>query len=132
MNIPHDKAVSQPIVPLWVNGKAIASTSLRSGAVTNPATGQVTRRVPFANAQDIDAAVKAARAALPGWSSAPPLRRARVMQKFLTLMQANQKELARLASEEHGKTLPDALGSVQRGIEVIEFACGIPHLLKGE
>jgi malonate-semialdehyde dehydrogenase (acetylating)/methylmalonate-semialdehyde dehydrogenase len=132
MNLPNDKVVSQPLVSLWVNGRASASTSPRSGAVTNPATGQVTRRVPFANAQDIDSAVKAASAALPGWSSAPPLRRARVMQKFLALMQANQKELARLASEEHGKTLPDALGSVQRGIEVIEFACGIPHLLKGE
>jgi malonate-semialdehyde dehydrogenase (acetylating)/methylmalonate-semialdehyde dehydrogenase len=81
---------------------------------------------------DVDALLAAATAALPGWRDAPPLRRARVMQKFLALMQANQKELARLASEEHGKTLPDALGSVQRGIEVIEFACGIPHLLKGE
>ena len=132
MNLPHDKAVSQPGVPLWVNGGAVPSTSPRSGVVTNPATGQVIRRVPFANAQDIDFAVKAAAAALPGWRAAPPLRRARVMQKFLALMQAHQKELARLVSEEHGKTLPDALGSVQRGIEVIEFACGIPHLLKGE
>ncbi|MEK7438103.1 MAG: CoA-acylating methylmalonate-semialdehyde dehydrogenase [Pseudomonadota bacterium] len=117
---------------MWVNGGAHASTSLRQGEVSNPATGMVIRRVSFANAEDIDAAVKAASAALPGWSKAPPLRRARVMQKFLALMQANQKELAQLVSEEHGKTLPDALGSVQRGIEVIEFACGIPHLLKGE
>ena len=132
MSIPHDKALGQAVVPLWVNGKALASASLRSGEVSNPATGKVTKRVPFANAQDVATAVKAASAALPGWSSSPPLRRARVMQKFLGLMQANQKELARLASEEHGKTLPDALGSVQRGIEVIEFACGIPHLLKGE
>ena len=132
MNIPHDKALSQPVVPLWMNGAALASGSPRSGVVTNPASGKVIRRVPFADAHDIDLAVKAASAALPGWSKAPPLRRARVMQKFLALMQANQKELARFVSEEHGKTLPDALGSVQRGIEVIEFACGIPHLLKGE
>ena len=132
MNLPNEKAVSQPVVPLWVNGKTIVSKSLRSGVVTNPATGNVIRRVPFANVQDIDFAVKAASAALPGWRNAPPLRRARVMQKFLALMQANQKELAQRTSEEHGKTLPDALGSVQRGIEVIEFACGIPHLLKGE
>ena len=132
MNLPNDKAVTQPGVTLWVNGTAAPSTSTRSGGVTNPATGNVIRRVPFANAQDIDFAVKAASVALPGWRNAPPLRRARVMQKFLALMQANQQELARLASEEHGKTLPDALGSVQRGIEVIEFACGIPHLLKGE
>ena len=132
MNLPNEKAVSQPGVPLWVNGRALVSTSMRVGEVTNPATGNVIRRVAYANAEDIDAAVKAASAALPGWRDAPPLRRARVMQKFLALMQANQAELARLASEEHGKTLPDAMGSVQRGIEVIEFACGIPHLLKGE
>ena len=132
MNKPNEKAVSLPGVPLWINGAAAASTSARSGAVTNPASGNITRRVPFANGQDVDTAVQAASAALSAWRDAPPLRRARVMQKFLALMQANQKELARLASEEHGKTLPDALGSVQRGIEVIEFACGIPHLLKGE
>ena len=88
--------------------------------------------MPFCNAPDIDAAVKAAAAAFPAWRDTPPLRRARVMQKFLQLLQANQKELARLVTEEHGKTLPDAMGSVQRGIEVVEFACGIPHLLKGE
>jgi len=132
MSNPNEKAVSVANVPLWVNGRALAPTSARSGMVTNPATGRVTKRVPFANAADVDAAVRAASAALSGWRDSPPLRRARVMQKFLALMQANQKELARLASEEHGKTLPDALGSVQRGIEVIEFACGIPHLLKGE
>ena len=132
MNSPSEKAVGLPNVPLWINGGAHLSSSLRIGDVTNPATGKVIRRVAFANAEDIDAAVKAASAALPAWRDAPPLRRARVMQKFLALMQASQKELAQLVSEEHGKTLPDALGSVQRGIEVIEFACGIPHLLKGE
>ena len=132
MNLPNERATGLAGVPLWLNGIATASTSGRSGAVTNPASGKVIRRVPLANAEDIDAAVKAATRALADWGSAPPLRRARVMQKFLALMQANQKELARLVSEEHGKTLPDALGSVQRGIEVIEFACGIPHLLKGE
>jgi malonate-semialdehyde dehydrogenase (acetylating)/methylmalonate-semialdehyde dehydrogenase len=132
MNLPNEKAVSQPLLSLWINGTAMPSAGQRAGAVTNPATGSVVRRVPFANAQDVDGAVKAARAALPAWRAAPPLRRARVMQKFLALMQAHQQELARIASEEHGKTLPDALGSVQRGIEVIEFACGIPQLLKGE
>ncbi|MBE0614844.1 MAG: CoA-acylating methylmalonate-semialdehyde dehydrogenase [Burkholderiales bacterium] len=132
MNHPNEKAVSQAGVSLWINGRAQVSTSTRVGEVTNPATGEVVRRVSFANAADIDAAVSAASAALPAWRDAPPLRRARVMQKFLAIMQANQKELAQLTSEEHGKTLPDALGSVQRGIEVIEFACGVPHLLKGE
>jgi malonate-semialdehyde dehydrogenase (acetylating)/methylmalonate-semialdehyde dehydrogenase len=92
----------------------------------------VSKKVPLADAKTVDAAVKAAAAALPAWRDTPPLRRARVMQKFLQLLQDNQQELARLVSEEHGKTLPDAAGSVQRGIEVVEFACGIPHLLKGE
>ena len=120
------------VVDLWIAGKRQRATSARTGDITNPATGAVVRKVPLCNAQDIDAAVKAATAALPGWRDTPPLRRARVMQKFLQLMQASQKDLARLVTEEHGKTLPDAMGSVQRGIEVVEFACGIPHLLKGE
>ncbi len=133
MNQPVDKALSSIIqVPYWINGAKSAGTSSRSGEITNPATGQVTKQVAFANAKDIDTAVQAAKAAFPAWRDTPALRRARVMQKFLTLMQENTNELARLASEEHGKTLPDAVGSVTRGIEVIEFACGIPHLQKGE
>jgi len=121
-----------PSVPLWVFGREHPALSARFGPVTNPATGAVIRKVPFCNAADIDGAVKAATAAASGWGDTPPLRRARVMQKFLQLLQANQKELARIVTEEHGKTLPDAMGSVQRGIEVVEFACGVPHLLKGE
>jgi len=119
-------------VSLWIGGRKQPSSSVRHGEVTNPATGAAIRKVPFCNAADIDAAVKAAAAALPEWRDTPPLRRSRVMQRFLALLQANQRELARLVTEEHGKTLPDAMGSVQRGIEVVEFACGIPHLLKGE
>src|SRR3954465_7195247 len=119
------------IVPFWINGKP-GSSAGRHGEVFNPATGQVTRQVAFADAAVIDSAVKAATAALPEWRDTPPLRRSRVMQKFLQLLQREQKALARIVSEEHGKTLPDAMGSVQRGIEVVEFACGIPHLLKGE
>jgi malonate-semialdehyde dehydrogenase (acetylating) / methylmalonate-semialdehyde dehydrogenase len=129
MNKPVDRAL---IVPLWIGGKPVGSSGSRSGEVTNPATGAVTKRVPFCNSADIDAAVKAAQAAYPEWRDAPPLRRARVMQRFLQLLQQEQKALARIVTEEHGKTLPDATGSVQRGIEVVEFACGIPHLLKGE
>jgi malonate-semialdehyde dehydrogenase (acetylating)/methylmalonate-semialdehyde dehydrogenase len=132
MNKPLDNAILSPTVPYWINGARAAATSSRAGDVTNPATGQVTKRVAFANAKDIDTAVQAAKAAFPAWRNTPPLRRARVMQKFLALMQANINELAVLASEEHGKTVPDAVGSVTRGIEVIEFACGIPHLQKGE
>jgi malonate-semialdehyde dehydrogenase (acetylating)/methylmalonate-semialdehyde dehydrogenase len=127
-----NKPVELQTVAHWIAGRPVASTSGRWGEVTNPATGVVTKRVPFANAAEVDAAVKAAQAALPAWRDAPPLRRARVMQKFLALLQDNQKALAQLITEEHGKTLPDAMGEVQRGLEVVEFACGIPHLLKGE
>jgi malonate-semialdehyde dehydrogenase (acetylating)/methylmalonate-semialdehyde dehydrogenase len=119
-------------VDLWIGGRRQRASATRHGNVTDPATGAVARRVPFCNAADVDAAVQAAAAALPGWRDTSPLRRARVMQKYLQLLQAHQKDLARLVTEEHGKTLPDAMGSVQRGIEVVEFACGIPHLLKGE
>ena len=118
-------------VPAWINGKPVAPAG-RAGEVYNPATGQVARRVPFCNEEVIGKAVQAAAAALPAWRDTPPLRRARVMQKFLALLQKEQKNLASLVSEEHGKVLDDAMGSVQRGIEVVEFACGIPHLLKGE
>jgi malonate-semialdehyde dehydrogenase (acetylating)/methylmalonate-semialdehyde dehydrogenase len=129
MNKPADLKLDT--VPLWINGKRV-TTAPRHGDVFNPATGDVTRRVPFADAAVIDSAVKAATAALPAWRDTPPLRRSRVMQKFLQLVQRDQKTLARIVTEEHGKTLPDAMGSVQRGLEVVEFACGIPQLLKGE
>src|ERR1041384_6530466 len=129
MNKPAELKLDS--VPAWIDGKPV-SPSGRSGEVYNPATGQVTKRVPFCDASVIDAAVKAAAAAFPAWRDTPPLRRARVMQDFLVLLKKHQKDLARIVTEEHGKTLPDAMGSVQRGIEVVEFACGIPHLLKGE
>jgi len=118
-------------VPAWIDGKAVAPAG-RFGEVYNPATGQVTKKVVFSDQKLVDAAVKSAAAAFPAWRDTPPLRRARVMQKFLRLLQENQKALAAIVTEEHGKTLPDAMGSVQRGIEVVEFACGIPQLLKGE
>jgi malonate-semialdehyde dehydrogenase (acetylating)/methylmalonate-semialdehyde dehydrogenase len=121
-----------PTVPLWINGQRAASTSTRSGPVTNPASGQVIRTVPFANAADVDAAVKAATAAFPVWRDTPPLRRARILMKFQELLVKHQRELAALVTEEHGKVFADAMGSVQRGTEVIEFATGAPHLLKGE
>jgi malonate-semialdehyde dehydrogenase (acetylating) / methylmalonate-semialdehyde dehydrogenase len=118
-------------VPAWINGRPVVPGA-RFGDVFNPATGRVTKKVAFADAATIDAAVKAATAAFPAWRDTPPLRRARVMQEFLVLLKKHQKELAMLVTAEHGKTLPDAMGSVQRGMEVVEFACGIPHLLKGE
>ena len=118
-------------VPFWIGGKPVSSAS-RYGDVFNPATGQVTKRVAFADSKIIDSAVNAAAAAFPAWRDTPPVRRARVMQDFLSLLKRDQKQLAEIVSEEHGKVLADAMGSVQRGIEVVEFACGIPHLLKGE
>jgi malonate-semialdehyde dehydrogenase (acetylating)/methylmalonate-semialdehyde dehydrogenase len=129
MNKPAELKLE--IVPAWIDGKA-DTPSGRFGDVFNPATGQVTKRVPLCDGQAIDKAVRAAAAAFPAWRDTPPLRRARIMQKFLDLLQKNQKALAAIVTQEHGKTLPDAMGSVQRGIEVVEFACGIPHLLKGE
>jgi malonate-semialdehyde dehydrogenase (acetylating) / methylmalonate-semialdehyde dehydrogenase len=119
-------------LPLWIGGKAVAATGTRTGGITNPATGEVIRKAPMANAADIDAAVRAATQAFDQWRETPPLRRARVLTRFRELLEANRDELARLITQEHGKTLPDAAGSLQRGIEVVEFASGVPHLLKGE
>ena len=118
-------------VPAWIAGKRVLPPG-RSGEVFNPASGQVTRRVAFCGAEVIDQAARAAAAAFPAWRDTPPLRRARILQEFLLLLKKNQKSLAQIVSDEHGKTLEDAMGSVQRGLEVVEFACGIPHLLKGE
>ena len=119
-------------LPLWIGGRAFSPSTTRYGEVTNPATGEVIRHVPFANAVDVDAAVKSAAAALPTWAAAPALRRARVLMKFRDLLDRHRKDLARIVTQEHGKTLADAEGSVTRGMEVVEFATGIAHLLKGE
>src|SRR5690348_3818607 len=129
MNKPADLQLDT--VPFWIAGRKVASAD-RYGEVFDPATGQVSRRVAFADVRVVDQAVQAAAAALPAWRDTPALRRARIMQDFLHLLKSHQKDLAALVTSEHGKTLPDAMGSVQRGIEVVEFACGIPHLLKGE
>ncbi|KPL27005.1 MAG: methylmalonate-semialdehyde dehydrogenase [Acidithiobacillales bacterium SM1_46] len=117
---------------LWINGQHTPSSGKRLAPVFNPATGATVRQVPLANQADVDLAVATAKAALPGWRDTTPLRRARILTRYRELMEAHQKDLVRLISEEHGKTLLDAAGSLQRGIEVIEFASGIPHLLKGE
>lgn len=124
--------MSIPVIPLWINGTKVVSRSARLTDITNPATGEVVRQAPMANAEEINQAVAAAVAAFPAWRATPPLRRARIMVKFRELMESHRAELGHLVSEEHGKTLADAAGSIQRGIEVIEFASGAPHLLKGE
>src|SRR5436309_1489347 len=116
----------------FINGKRAEGSSGRWGDVFNPATGERVRRVAFASGADVDAAVEAARAAFPGWAATPPLTRARIMFKFLELLHRDHDALARVISEEHGKVFSDAQGEVTRGLEVVEFACGIPHLLKGE
>ena len=113
-------------------GGSFPALSGNHGDVFNPATGEVSARVAMASAAELDTAVAAAVAAWPAWAATPPLRRARVMFRFKELLERDRKLLAALVTAEHGKTLADAEGEVQRGLEVVEFACGIPHLLKGE
>jgi malonate-semialdehyde dehydrogenase (acetylating)/methylmalonate-semialdehyde dehydrogenase len=116
----------------WINGAPAGGAATRTGEVFNPATGEVTGLVRLADAAAVDAAVQAAKAAFPAWADTPALRRARVMFKFKELLEANRDALAAAITREHGKVFEDAKGEVTRGIEVVEFACGIPHLQKGE
>jgi len=116
----------------FINGQEVAGTSGRFGDVFDPAHGSVAARVALASVAEVDAAVAAARAAFPAWSETPALRRARVLFNFKALLDAHQDEFAELLTREHGKVLSDARGEVTRGIEVVEFACAAPHLLKGQ
>ena len=116
----------------WINGKHVKGTSGRFSDVMNPATGEVQAKVPLATVAELDAAVAEAAKAQPAWGATNPQRRARVMMKFAALINEHMDELAELVSREHGKTLPDGRGDVQRGLEVIEVCMGAPHMLKGE
>ncbi|MFA7263830.1 MAG: CoA-acylating methylmalonate-semialdehyde dehydrogenase [Caulobacter sp.] len=116
----------------FVNGSAFEGASGRFGDIFNPNTGEVQARVQLATAGELDTAVQAALAAFPAWSATNPQRRARVMFEFKRLVEANMQDLAEMLSAEHGKVVADSKGDIQRGLEVIEFACGIPHVLKGE
>jgi malonate-semialdehyde dehydrogenase (acetylating)/methylmalonate-semialdehyde dehydrogenase len=116
----------------FIDGAATPGGSNRFGDVYNPATGKVSARVPFATTAEVDQAVRSAHAAFSTWAATPPAQRARVLFRFRDLVEAHTDELASMVSREHGKTLEDARGEVQRGAEVVEFACGIPQLLKGE
>ena len=116
----------------FISGEVTKGTSGRTGKVYNPATGEVTGEVALASVDEVRIAIAAADAAFASWSATPVMKRAQVMFKFRELLYAHLDELAELVSSEHGKTLPDAKGEVTRGIEVVEFACGIPHLMKGE
>jgi malonate-semialdehyde dehydrogenase (acetylating)/methylmalonate-semialdehyde dehydrogenase len=115
----------------FVNGRTLSGTGERYGNVYDPAVGEVTGRVSFAGRREVEEAVSAAAAAFPDWAATPPLRRARVLFRFKELLDRHAEELAGLITAEHGKVLSDARGSLTRGVEVVEFACGIPHLLKG-
>ncbi|MEL7486152.1 MAG: CoA-acylating methylmalonate-semialdehyde dehydrogenase [Pseudomonadota bacterium] len=116
----------------FINGAHVDGASGRLHDVFNPTTGEVQAKVALASAAEVTAAVDAAEKAFPEWAAVNPQRRARVMFKFKELVEKDIEHLAKLISSEHGKTLPDARGDVQRGLEVVEFACGIPHLQKGE
>lgn len=120
------------IINHWIDGNFQPSASDRFGNIYNPATGAVIAKVPMGGAADLETAVKSARHAFHSWSTTSITKRAQLMFKFKELLELHRDELVDIISLEHGKVIPDAAGSLQRGIEVVEFACGIPHLLKGE
>ncbi|MBN3763382.1 CoA-acylating methylmalonate-semialdehyde dehydrogenase [Burkholderia sp. Ac-20365] len=116
----------------FIHGERVNGTGTRSQAVFNPATGARARKLLLGEAADVDAAVASAKSAFPKWADTPPIKRARVMLRFLELMNRHRDELAAIITAEHGKVFSDAQGEVSRGIDVIEFSCGIPQLLKGD
>lgn len=116
----------------FINGERREGSSGRFAGIYNPNTGKVQRQVALATTGEVNSAVEAAKAALPGWAATNPQKRARVMFNFKRLVEDHIDELAELLSEEHGKVIADSKGDIQRGLDVVEFACGIPHLLKGE
>jgi len=116
----------------YIGGQKVAGESDRHGDVYDPSTGRIAKHAPFASRGDVEKAIASAAEAFPAWAATPPAKRAQVMFAFRDLIRRNMDELAQLVSSEHGKTLEDAKGSITRGLEVVEFACGIPQLLKGE
>jgi len=116
----------------FIDGRLVEGQSGRMGDVFNPATGDVTAQVPLASAVEVHAAITSSAAALPGWAATPPAQRTQILFKFRELLIKHMDDLAKLLSAEHGKTIQDAKGELSRGIEVVEFACGIPQALKGE
>lgn len=118
-------------IPHWFDGARHDGASGRTAAVTDPATGEVTGEVALASVEEVDAAVAAAKAAYPAWRDVSLSRRSAILFRFRELLNARKGELAEIITAEHGKVLDDALGEVSRGQEVVEFACGVPHLLKG-
>ncbi len=119
-------------IPHWIDGRRITVASGRTSNVFNPATGEVQALVPLAGAEELNQAVASSERAAAGWAAQPPLRRARVLFRFRELFESRIDELAAIITSEHGKVLSDARGEAARGLEVVEFATGIPQLLKGE
>ena len=134
MNAPDKSPKSAAIASIehWIGGRVVPGASGRRADVFNPATGSVSGQVALANNAEVDAAVASAKAAFPAWADTPPIRRARVMFKFLELLNKKRDDLARAITAEHGKVFTDAVGEVSRGIDIVEFSCGIPQLLKGD
>ncbi|MGD9944750.1 MAG: CoA-acylating methylmalonate-semialdehyde dehydrogenase [Burkholderiaceae bacterium] len=133
MGSSDSSIAQQAVIGHWIAGQPVApAAGSRLAPVYNPALGSVARQVVLGSRADVDAAVRAAEAAFPAWSATPPLRRARVLFKFKELVERHADELAALIVAEHGKVFSDAQGEVVRGLEVVEFACGAPQLLKGE
>src|SRR5579871_3613624 len=120
------------LVPHFVGGHRVTDRAGRVSAVFNPATGEQTGVVTLAGAEVVRNAIATAGQAFPAWASSTPLRRARILNRFLRILEERTEDLAKVITAEHGKTLADARGEVQRGMEVVEFACGAPQLLKGE
>ncbi|MES1163638.1 MAG: CoA-acylating methylmalonate-semialdehyde dehydrogenase, partial [Rhizobacter sp.] len=116
----------------FINGRAVPSTSGRRQPVWNPATGQIARQVALGSVDEVAAAVASAKAAFSAWADTPPIRRARIMNNFLALLNQHRDTLAAMITAEHGKVFTDAQGEVTRGIDIVEFACGVPQLLKGD
>jgi malonate-semialdehyde dehydrogenase (acetylating) / methylmalonate-semialdehyde dehydrogenase len=125
-------AAEAGVIGHWIDGKIVSAAGQRRAPVFNPALGKPVREVAFADASQVDAAVQCALRAQPAWARITALQRSRVLFRFKELLLQNAKLIARTLSEEHGKTLADAEGEITRGMEVVEFACGAPHLLKGE
>ncbi|MDA8375282.1 MAG: aldehyde dehydrogenase family protein, partial [Actinomycetota bacterium] len=115
----------------WIDGKVVPGNSGRTGPVYNPALGEQSAEVDLASAEEIDFAVASAKKAFSSWRAVGLSRRAEILFRMRELLDANRKEVAALVSAEHGKVLSDAEGEVARGLENLEFACGVPHLLKG-
>jgi malonate-semialdehyde dehydrogenase (acetylating)/methylmalonate-semialdehyde dehydrogenase len=122
--------LSEPTIQHYINGRVVSSTSGRQQDVFNPATGEVSGQVALASVEEVNTAVAAAKAAAPAWAETAPLKRARILSKFKELIEKNHDDLAAAITREHGKVFSDAKGEVTRGLEVVEFACGAPQLLK--